>query len=304
MEWKIVETNGKPTGRHETAFVECGGKFYLIGGREAEGRIDCYDPDTKSWSKMEATTPLIHHFQPLEKDGKVIMVGAMTEEYPTEPPMSHIHIYDPQEDAWSEGGEIPEERRRGSSGVVLYNDKIYVIGGITYGHTSGTNSWFDEYDIVIDTWKILPDAPQVRDHFHAVVFDDKLYCIGGRNTSYHEPDDFMAFFSKVILDIDVYDFKTGAWETLSGSASLPEGSAAGGVACLNGKIIYFGGETGTEALAATRSFDPVTKKWTTLSPLNQGRHGSQALVYRDKLYVAAGSPVRGGGNVDTMEVLS
>lgn len=36
------------------------------------------------------------------------------------------------------GPVIPEGRRRGGAGVVLFNDKIYIAYGIEYGHTSGT----------------------------------------------------------------------------------------------------------------------------------------------------------------------
>lgn len=302
--WKVLSCTKKPTGRHETAFVECNRKFYLIGGREANGRIDQFDPDTKTWKKMEARTPLIHHFQPVVKDRKVIMVGAMTGEYPTEPPMSQVQIYDPEKDEWSEGGEIPPDRRRGSSGVTLYQGKIYIVGGITFGHTSGTNKWFDEYDIETETWQKLPDAPRIRDHFHAVVLKDKLYCIGGRNTSYHKPGNFEAFFGAVILEIDVFDFQTKKWETLPSSANLPVGSAAGGVACLDDRIVYLGGETDKVALDETRIFNPSTNLWTTVAPLNNGRHGTQAIVFEGKVFVAVGSPVRGGGNISSIEVFS
>ncbi len=300
--WKVVQTKGEPVGRHETSFVECGGQFYLIGGREAEGRIDCFDPKEMSWKKMKATSPLIHHFQPVVVDGQIIMIGAMTNGYPDEPPISHICTYDPLTDIWSKGPEIPAERRRGSSGVVVYNNKIYLVGGITLGHTSGTSGWFDEYDMRTNTWKKLEDAPHIRDHFHGIVVDDKLYCIGGRNTSYHEPDNFEAFFGAVILEVDVYDFITEKWVTLPEKANLPMGSAAGGVAHLDDRIIYFGGENATEALAGTWALDPVKEEWHEVGTLNQGRHGSQALVYEDNLYVVAGSPVRGGGNVTSMEI--
>ncbi len=302
--WHVLSAIGKPTGRHETAFVECGGKFYLIGGREAKGRIDQFDPQTKSWKKMRARTPLIHHFQPVVKDQEIIIVGAMTGHYPREKPLPRVQIYKPERDKWIAKGKIPKERRRGASGVVLYKDKIYIVGGIAYGHTSGTNNWFDEYDIATDTWTRLPDAPLIRDHFHAVVLHDKLYCIGGRNTSYHQPNNFEAFFSAVIEEIDVYDFQSGTWNTLPSSANLPVGSASGGIVCLDDQIIYFGGETDQAALDVTRAFDPSTNTWTTLTPLNQGRHGTQAIVHEGKIYVAAGSPVSGGGNIDSIEMFS
>ena len=301
--WTMLACTGQPDGRHETTFVEYQGKFYLIGGRESR-KIDRFNPQTKVWTKMKATSPLIHHFQPVLWDNKIYMVGAMTGNYPKEPPMSHIQIYDPLRDEWTEGGEIPEARQRGSAGTVLYKGKIYMVGGITLGHTSGTNNWFDEYDPATDTWKVLPDAPHIRDHFHAVVLDDKLYCIGGRNTSYHEPGNFTAFFGAVTREIDCYDFKTKTWTTLK--AKLPVGSAAGGVAVLNGKIIYFGGETAQKgpALNRTWAFDLQTETWMELANLNQGRHGSQAIVYDNKVYIAAGSPNRGGGRTNTIEMFS
>ena len=301
--WQTLDCQGKPTGRHETAFVEVDGLFYLIGGREAKGRINRFNPETLTWDTAKATSPLIHHFQPVVLDDRVWMVGAMTGNYPKEPPMTHIQIYDPKADVWTEGPEMPEARRRGSAGTVVYNSKIYMVGGITLGHTSGTNAWFDEYDPHTNTWKKLPDAPHIRDHFHAVVLGDKLYCLGGRNTSFHEPD-FGAFFAAVIPEIDVYDFKTGTWSVLEGAAGLPEGSAAGGTAVLGDCIVYFGGETDKEALSGCWAFNPKTKTWKKLAPLNQGRHGSQAIVFQNRIYIAAGSPKRGGGNVDSIEMLS
>ena len=299
--WTTLSCIGKPDGRHETTFVKCEGKFYLIGGRESR-KIDRFDPQTNIWTKMKATSPLIHHFQPVLWDNKIYMVGAMTGGYPKEPPMTHIQIYDPIADKWIEGSEIPSTRRRGSAGTVLYNGKIYMACGITLGHTSGTNNWFDEYDPATDTWKVLPDAPHKRDHFHAVVLNGKLYCIGGRNTSYHELGNFGAFFGAVTREIDCYDFKAGTWTTLD--SKLPTGSAAGGVAVLNGKIIYFGGETSSTALNKCWAFDPQAQTWNQLADLNLGRHGSQAIVYDNKIYIAGGSPKRGGGKTDTIEMFS
>jgi hypothetical protein len=303
--WKTLDCQGKPTARHETAFVEIDGLFYLIGGREAQGSIDRFNPQTLAWDTMKAQSPLIHHFQPVVLDGKIWMVCAMTGGYPTEPPMTHIQIYDPRKDIWVEGPEIPKERQRGSAGTVVYNGKIYIAGGITLGHTSGTNAWFDEYDPKTNVWKQLPDAPHIRDHFHAVVLDDKLYCLGGRNTSYRDPanpDNQTVFFGAVIPEIDVYDFKTGSWSVLEGQSGLPQGSAAGGTAVMGHYIVYFGGETDKTALSLCQAFNPGTKTWKKLASLNQGRHGSQAIVFKNRIYIASGSPNKGGGRVDSIEM--
>ena len=76
--------------------------------------------------------------------------------------------------------------------------KIYLAYGIMDGHTSGTVAWFDEFDPAIGEWTELPDTPRARDHFSAVVSDGQLDLVGGRNTSYHEPDYFTAFLDEVV----------------------------------------------------------------------------------------------------------
>ncbi|TWT83472.1 N-acetylneuraminate epimerase [Planctomycetes bacterium CA13] len=300
-QWKTVDTMGEPTGRHETSLVRLGGKFYLIGGRESR-QVDRFDPLSSTWDKMSVTTPLIHHFQPVVWDDKIYMVGAMTGNYPTEPPMDRVQIYDPVKDVWSEGDAIPKLRRRGGAGTAVYNGKIYIACGITDGHTRGTNNWFDEYDPATGVWTKLPDAPHIRDHFHAVVLDDKFYCIGGRNTSLHKPT-FGAFFGAVETAVDIYDFKTKSWSTLN-QAPLPVGTAAAGVAVIDDRIVYFGGETAETAVPMTWILDPTEPKWTRLANLQQGRHGSQAVVYDGRIYIAAGSPKRGGGKLRSIEVFS
>lgn len=297
--WCTLDCKGSPTARHETAFVEVDGMFYLIGGREAQGRIDRLDPRTLEWTTMKAESPLIHHFQPVVLDDKIWMVGAMTGKFPAEPPMKRMHIYDPKADEWIEGSPMPEGRLRGSAGTVVYDGKIYMACGIELGHIEGTNNWFDVYDPKTDKWSQLPDAPHIRDHFHAVVLDDKMYCIGGRNTSMHERGNPTSFFKAIVWEIDVYDFKTGKWSTLE--KPIPLGSAAGGTAVLDGKIVYFGGEDDKVARNETWILDPKTETWTQAGNLNQGRHGSQAIVYNNSIYIAAGSPKRGGGKIDTLE---
>jgi N-acetylneuraminic acid mutarotase len=235
---------------------------------------------------------------------KIYMVGAMTGNYPKEPPMARVQTYDPAKDVWSKGDEIPMARRRGGAGTVVYNHKIYMACGITLGHTSGTCNWFDEYDPATGTWSQLPDAPHIRDHFHAVVVNDKLYCIGGRNTSYRNPTNPKQsdLFGAVERAVDVYEFKTGTWSTLANP--LPYGSAAGGTAVMGDVIIYFGGETAEAAIDRTQALDTRTGNWSQLAPMKQGRHGSQAVVYQNRIYISAGSPNRGGGRVTSTEMFS
>lgn len=300
--WTTIDAKGDVTGRHENGFIEYKGKFYLIGGRGINP-VNVFDPKTNTWETKSKSPIQIHHFQPVVYGDAIYMVGAMTGGYPAEPPLEHVWIYYPETDTWKQGVEIPAHRRRGGAGTAVFNNKIYMVGGIKLGHTHGTTNYFDCYDPETGQWSELTDAPHIRDHFAAIIADNKLYCIGGRNTSVHNPDNFGAFFSATIPQVDYFDFKQGKWFTLK--EELPVPTAAGGIVAIENFILYIGGE-GTQAHAYTQTqcLNTLTGKWSQLATLNTGRHGSGAILYNNNVYLAAGSPVKGGGNMNSIEVFS
>src|SRR5690625_2015388 len=163
MQWQQQEASTLPTARHENGFVAVGDRLYLLGGR-GERPLDVFDPAEGTWSQGAQPPFEVHHMQALAYDDKLYVLGAMTGGFPEEPPLTHILIYDPATDAWSQGPEIPEHRRRGGSGVVEHEGLIYLIGGNTRGHMSGFVSWLDVFDPQTGRWQELPDAPHARDH--------------------------------------------------------------------------------------------------------------------------------------------
>ena len=298
--WTALDTKGSPTGRHENSFIEYKGKFYLLGGRGINP-VDVYDPKTNTWEAKSKSPIQIHHFQAVVYKDAIYLIGAMTGGYPKEPALENIWLYYPEKDKWVKGPKIPKERRRGGAGTVIYNNKIHMACGIKVGHTSGTNNYFDSYDLKTGEWKQLTDAPHIRDHFPAIVVNDKMYCIGGRNSSVHNADNFGAFFSATETAVDYYDFKEEKWFTLK--EPLPIGTAAGALVSVDNKILYIGGE-GTQAQAYnnTQCLDLKTEKWSQLSTLVTGRHGSGAVLFDNSIYLPVGSSMKGGGNMTSMEV--
>lgn len=301
--WSTLAPTGAPTARHESAMVSIDGKAYLLGGRGIKP-VEEFDPATNTWRKLGLTPLEMHHFQPVAFENQIYVMTAMTGKYPKETPLEAIQIYDPKLDNWRQGPAIPQHRRRGGAGTVVHNGKIYMVGGIIDGHTSGTVSWFDEFDPKKGTWRELPDAPRIRDHFPAIVAGGRLYCIGGRNTSHHLPGDFGAFFGAVIPEVDVFHFSKRQWTTLG--EKLPVPTAAGGLIEHAGKIYYVGGESSQKpAHAETQVFQVKSGKWTLLVPLNQGRHGAGTAKIKGRIYIAAGSGNRGGApELASTEVLS
>lgn len=105
--------------------------------------------------------------------------------------------------------------------------------------------------------------------------------------------------------MDVHDFERGEWlaaDELPPDLLLPRAAAA--AAAFDGKLMLMGGETRESTVAHDRvdALDPATGRWSTLTPMNHRRHGMQAIVSRDGIFVAAGSPWKGGGQQLNMEV--
>lgn len=316
--WEIVETEGEPSPRHENAFVELDGKFYLIGGR-GEHPVDIYDPEENTWTSGAAPPLEIHHMQAVAYDGDIYIMGAWTGGFPDERGIENVLMYDPQEDAWSTGAEIPEDRRRGAAGVVVYGEHIYVVAGNDGGHGPHATAvdWFDRFDPQTGTWESLPPAPRGRDHFHAAVVGDRLYAVGGRNSGVE------GFIDSTFAAVDMYDFESGSWSTLTG-APLPTERAGSPTTAAGRHVIITGGEGFGQTWGETEALDTefldagavdagavndeasdAAGPWTLIGTLNQPRHGTQAIVYDGRIWVAAGAGDQGGGpELTTMEVFN
>ena len=176
--WRIIPVTAEPQKREDCSFVETDGKFYLIGGRGILP-VEVFDPATNTWEKRKQTPFEMHHFQGIAFNHEIYVVGGMSGRFPHEKPFDSIYIYNPVKDEWRKGSEIPQSRRRGSGGAVVYKNRIYFICGIQDGHYEGTVNWLDVFDPSTGKWQMLADAPHGRDHVQTVVVNDKIYVIGG-----------------------------------------------------------------------------------------------------------------------------
>jgi N-acetylneuraminic acid mutarotase len=295
--WELLKTNNTAEGRSECGLASVDGKLYLLGGDGPVMAVEVFDPATSTWSKKAVGPVVMHHFQAVSLGKKVYVLDAFYHgSFPNQDPAPNAYSYDTETDSWQQLAGLPADRRRAGAGAAEYRGKLYLVAGIKHGHSSGTNNLFDEYDPKANTWTALPDAPHIRDHSMAVVIGDKLYAVGGRNTSLHDPDNFMSFFDKVVLDVDCFDFKTGKWSTLD--AKLPLGTGGGTAVNLDGKLFYVGGERATATTRNSSQKDVYyldvkhPDKWVEAARLNKARNGVGGAVLNHKIYIAGGS---GGG---------
>ncbi|MBN3521036.1 DUF5060 domain-containing protein [Algoriphagus lutimaris] len=289
--WETVQTVGEPTARHEAGLIAYKDKLYLMGGRRINP-TSVFDPATNTWTEKSATPIELHHFQPVVYKDAIYLVGAMTGEWPNETPVDRIIKYYPERDEYVYGDSIPKHRSRGGAGAVVYNNKIYLIGGITNGHMNGYKPWLDAYNPENGVWETLADAPNARDHFQAVVLDDKLYAFAGRTTSKITDQDM----ALTVSHGNIYNFTTNKWETVTNNLEIPTMRAGNFAFRWNNSIIIGGGETAEQVDAhnEVEAFNTKTNLWSKWPSLNQGRHGTGFAVIGNYVYVASGSGKHGG----------
>ncbi len=285
--WVIHNTSDNSTivKRHETGSVVFGSKLYSLGGRGSKP-VQVFDATRNSWSTLAPLPLELHHFQPVVLNGYLYIVGAFTCCYPTEPSVADIYRLNLATNTWETHGTIPTTRLRGSAGAVVYDSKIYLIGGNTNGHSGGAVGWLDEYDPLTGNWRALADAPNARDHFSAALIGNKLIAASGRQTDNG--------FAGTVAATDIYDFSTNTWTT---AASLPTPRAGAIVGVKSGNVIIAGGETSTqfEAHNEVEAYNLTTNEWRSLPTLGQGRHGSAGGVIGNSIHIIAGNLKRGGG---------
>lgn len=298
ISWIDKDENENYVARHECSFVQAGNEFVMFGGRESAKRLDIYDFEQNTWRQGKEAPKEFNHFQATFHKGFIWVIGSFkTNSYPNELPEENVWLYDLPNNEWIKGPEIPKERRRGGAGLVVYEDKFYLVGGNTIGHNGGYVNWLDEYDPKKNTWTVLADAPRARDHFHAAIYNGQLYAVAGRQSG--GPG---GTFTPLVDTVDVYDFKKASWSSLV--QPLPTPRAAPGIAVFQDELLVMGGEgeTAGSAYKIMEAYDFGTQKWTRKADMIYARHGTQAILSGEGIYVAGGSPLRGGGNQLNMEV--
>jgi len=144
---------------------------------------------------------------------------------------------------------------------------------------------------------ILLDAPllpQPIASFGAAVADQWLYVYGGHAGKTHQHS--IQNVSGAFFRLNLLDQKT--WELLPGGPPVQSVS----LVAHGGKIYRIGGMTARNApgepedlysLPDVARYDPVTRKWETLSALPEPRSSHDAALLEDKLYVAGGWQLKG-----------
>lgn len=285
-----------PVGKWEAATVVIDDKFYLFGGYakgvKSSKRSDIFDPEDGSWTQIQDLPSANSHANAVLDGRKVWFAGGFKDGY-KDHIIAEVWNYDLDLDRYTAAPLLPENR--GGGGLVLIGRELHYIGGLKEDRdTDASNHWVFDLEAWAKgsaQWKdAAAPLPVARNQFSTVMFEGKVYVIGGQ---FHH--------DSMQLDqdrVDIYDPQTDSW---SDGPSLPKGHShsEGGTFVHGGRIYMVGGHTTPEG--GRKSIDPDIlaltpgASWELVGKLPMPLSSPSATIIGGKFYVAGGS--RDGGSV-------
>ncbi len=274
--------------RQETGVAALKGRIYVIGGFTGERvivpRVEAYDAGKDEWTEAAPLPFPMHHVNTAVVDDRLYVLGALVTGSFTA--IGDAFVYDPATGSWKSLTPMPLGTERGAGGTAAIGTKIYVAGGL---RRNASVPDFSAYDTAKDTWEVLPDLEEARDHLIAAGAGEKLYAIGGRNGSLRG-------------NVDEFDPATGKW---AAKTPMPTPRAGTAGALVIGRIVVAGGEGNPRdpsgVFPETEAYDPAKDTWETLQPMLTPRHGTGGAAVKDVFYVPGGATQQGYGAVATNE---
>ena len=91
--------------------------------------------------------------------------------------MGTVEVYDPLSDTWETKAPMPKPRT--NAGVCVFDDKIYIIGGIKDSSVFNFSNDLQIYHPNTDTWDTTKTPMNYKRDPYACVLDDLIFVIGG-----------------------------------------------------------------------------------------------------------------------------
>lgn len=198
----------------------------------------------------------------------------------------------------------PMKNPVGEHATVIYNGKLYRIGGQNAsGNILKTVSFATiNKDGTIGNWRSTTPLPEAR-HFpagpHVVVYNNRIYVIGGNRPSPSKIETKTVWYAPINLNGTL-----GNWET---GTSLPDTSQGHSTVVWNGRIYVMGGWTGgwlqDNVYYTEINPDGSIGSWVPTTPLPQPLRWGQAVVYHGIIYIMGGWNWGGTQKMFTMHPL-
>jgi len=271
-----------PTARSNFGVAVVNKKIYAIGGLNGSvlGTNEMYDTVTGTWTtKTPMPTPR-SHFEICVYKNKIYAIGGMNWSSLEGGFVRANEVYDPITDTWETKTPMPTTKADMCANII--NGEIYLTGGAAYvmyfpefSYATSTHVYSPE----TDAWTTKAHIPTSVAHYSSVVFDNKLYVIGGMtawtwnitlNQVYYPDNDTWVEAEHIPLGVD------------NAAATATSGNLA------PKRVFVIGGAQKWGAVNFTQIYDPEKDSWSSGNPMPTARLGLGVAVVDDLLYAIGG----------------
>lgn len=227
-----------------------------------------------SWEFRKPLVFPVSHFVSFSLNNKIYKFGGLKSNNEI---CDKVEEYDPIRDSWLL--KRPMLRKKCDMGYGVYDNKIYLFGGITetrYGDWLVVKD-LDVYDPIRDTWLRKRPLPSARTGSRGIVINNHLYIFGGLDSLYHYLDEVL-----------VYDFERDTWQFYS---HLPRPLARPAIGYYDSLIHIIGGEF-YGPLSCHYVLNLRNNQWEIYPPLPLARFGFLTTFDNEKIYIIGGENYR------------
>lgn len=269
-------------------------------GVKTTGILQLYDIASNTWKTASPAPYAVNHPNLAVIDTTLYLLGGLADgpEVPGQEfnwvASTRSYAYDLATDTWSDLPPMPSGTERGSAIVGVYNEMIYLAGGMTVLQTSYQDAVniVTAFNTTSGEWQRLgaeaAEIPESRQHGAGAVIGDIFYVVGGRRFGQNNTRD-------TVFELDLTNPEAG-WRTSDGRMFVPRGGLSG--AAVGDQFYTFGGEgsqtSSNGIFNESEVFDTVSEKWMKLAPMDIPRHGTQAAAAGGRIYIPGGGLEQGG----------
>ncbi|MBC7712311.1 MAG: PD40 domain-containing protein, partial [Rhizobacter sp.] len=237
--------------------------------------------------------PMRSSFGTILHDGLLYMCGGhqgKEHTYPQESFTNNFNVYDRTTNIWKE--LAPRPIKAHGYTLAAKGNYIYAFGGFTFAEQYNPQwksiSTIDRYDIRTNTWTTIGALNSPRSSNVAVTVGDKVYLVGGWDSTPKHDNDLEGTFQSAI---EVFDLNTETVSIAPYSMPNPLRRAFTGLE-YKGKILLVGGlgvgSSHFELISKVTMLDPITGAITELPELPFGTFAPAAETIGNELFVFGG----------------
>ncbi|XP_074541403.1 kelch-like protein 29 isoform X2 [Halichoeres trimaculatus] len=204
----------------------------------------------------------------------IVLVGGRQTIGMNQRSLTAVTCFNPQNSKWYPLASLPFYDRDFFS-VISAGDNIYLSGGTESG-VMVADVWC--YMSLLDNWSLVSRMTVARCKHNSLVYDGKLYTIGGLGVSGN-------------LDhVERYDTITNQWETI---APLPKPVHSAAATVCGGKVYVFGGvnEAGRSA-GVLQSYVPQSNTWSFIESPMIDNKCAPAVSLNSLIFILGGAYAR------------